>query len=156
MAIQTMINNGNDYREIAAVEIKNNQIIAKEKIEVGGGCPGEALNVFGKKKEPGEVGAAENGANSSEDSSDREKWKKKKAECVVKGCPSRPSKVEVGPCGVCMGYCQKIYDEGGDPNKINLITIFNMATSVEPKNKDKQVKNFSLGNGIIKQPAQRQ
>jgi hypothetical protein len=156
MAIQTMINNGNDYREIAAVEIKNNQIIAKEKIEVGGGCPGEALNVFGNKKDSSEASTPENGTNSPEDSSDREKWKKKKAECVVKGCPSRPGKVEVGPCGVCMGYCQKIYDEGGDPNKINLITIFNMATSVEPKNKDKQVKNFSLGNGIIRQPTQGQ
>jgi len=41
-------------------------------------------------------------------------WKWKEGMCVVKQCPTRPRKVEVGPCSVCHG-CQDLFDKGKDP-----------------------------------------
>jgi hypothetical protein len=48
---------------------------------------------------------------------DRNKWKWSKGLCVVKECPSRPAKTEVGPCNVCRN-CQKIFDNGNTPKSV--------------------------------------
>lgn len=51
----------------------------------------------------------------------RKSWKLTLSICRVKDCPSRgknpdkPLKVLCGPCGVCMGRCQKLFDAGKDP-----------------------------------------
>lgn len=47
----------------------------------------------------------------------RERWKTRKGKCVVNSCPSRPKEVTIGPCGVCMDRCQKLFDKGVDPAK---------------------------------------
>ncbi len=43
-------------------------------------------------------------------------WKWKDGVCVVKACPSRPTKTKVGPCSVCKS-CQAKFDAGQDPTK---------------------------------------
>ena len=54
--------------------------------------------------------------------SSREKWKTKKGQCAIRTCPTRPGRVEVGPCGVCMKRCQVLYDAGKDPAKMGSVT----------------------------------
>jgi hypothetical protein len=46
----------------------------------------------------------------------RKNWEWKRGVCVVKECPSRPSKTDVGPCSVCR-KCQDIFDQGKNPKK---------------------------------------
>lgn len=46
----------------------------------------------------------------------KEGWEWKLGQCVVKQCPSRPSKTLVGPCSVCK-KCQAQFDAGKDPTK---------------------------------------
>lgn len=41
-----------------------------------------------------------------------EKYKTKKGVCRVENCPTSPSQTDVGPCCVCTGSCQKLYDKG--------------------------------------------
>lgn len=44
-------------------------------------------------------------------------WKWKEGTCIVQDCPTRPKKVQVGPCSVCKG-CQNIYDQGLKPKDV--------------------------------------
>ena len=44
-------------------------------------------------------------------------------ECVVRTCPTRPGRVLVGGCGVCLGRCQKLFDKGADPTKMMTLSI---------------------------------
>jgi len=90
-----------------------------------GGCPGQielsALDdetITGRKDPQSAYG----GYNSGGGLSNREKWKTSKDKCVVTTCPTRPGEVEVGPCGVCMNRCQKLYDVGKDPTKMGSVT----------------------------------
>lgn len=39
-------------------------------------------------------------------------YSKRQGKCRVEDCPSRPGRTEVGPCAVCTGNCQKLYDKG--------------------------------------------
>ncbi len=48
---------------------------------------------------------------------DRKYWRWTRGVCIVKECPSRPAKTEIGPCSVCR-KCQTIFDKGDDPKKI--------------------------------------
>lgn len=93
----------------AGLETKNNKLIASQNVDVGGGCPGNNLAQFRNPDDKPE--------SKSENPMDQKKWKKKTGECVVPGCPTRPGKVKVGPCGVCMGRCQPLFDKGIDPAK---------------------------------------
>jgi hypothetical protein len=47
-----------------------------------------------------------------------EAYKTKTGRCRVEECPTSPDKTEVGPCSVCTGSCQKLYDKGWKYNKI--------------------------------------
>lgn len=96
--IHTGVQAARSYGGCSAVSIGSRQEAAS------GNDPESPQEAFGGKAgEP-------NGA-------DKKDWKKRTDTCVVPGCPTRPGKVEVGPCGVCMGRCQKLYDEGKDPAK---------------------------------------
>jgi hypothetical protein len=110
LAIQEMMRQGAAADEIAHREAANNQLIASKNVAVGAGCPGEQRAAFEQReqapKDKKEV-----------DENERKNWKKKRDLCVVAGCPNAHKIVEVGPCGVCMDRCQKIYDAGGDPTK---------------------------------------
>ncbi|HUD10486.1 MAG TPA: hypothetical protein VMR28_02315 [Candidatus Saccharimonadales bacterium] len=44
--------------------------------------------------------------------------KKRIDKCVVPTCPTRPRKVWVGGCGVCLERCQKLFNRGKDPTKM--------------------------------------
>lgn len=48
----------------------------------------------------------------------RENWKWTTGLCIVKKCPTRPAKTEVGPCEVCRG-CQSLFDKGLESGDIN-------------------------------------
>lgn len=89
-----------------------------------GGCPGNTMM-------SNRVGESEPGAISSTvdqpfyygfggGGSRREKWKMGKGKCVISSCPTRPKEVKLGPCGVCMDRCQKLYDKGKDPSKMSV------------------------------------
>lgn len=94
--------------DVRAMEASGDRDIADSNVKVGGGCSGSNIPKFKDGKGGGAAG---------EDSDNRENWKKKIAKCVIKLCPSRPRAVTVGPCGVCMDRCQRMYDRGEDPVK---------------------------------------
>ncbi len=48
---------------------------------------------------------------------ERKNWRWSKGLCVVKECPTRPSKTEIGPCSVCR-KCQNIFDKGKNPKNV--------------------------------------
>ncbi len=54
---------------------------------------------------------------------ERKNWKWARGVCVVKECPSRPVKTEVGPCSVCRN-CQNIFDKGDTPKQIYKVLGF--------------------------------
>jgi len=101
-------------QEANRLEVINNQHIAGQNMKgSGGGCPGEndmqfqaERNLFDNKEK-----------STAEMRAEQKKWKKTRGACAIKSCPTRPGVVELGPCGVCMGRCQEIYNEGGDPTK---------------------------------------
>lgn len=95
------------HNQAARLEAQNQQLIAAyADLIIEGGCPGRSRGGF----RGGDL-AKEGGEN------DRADWDISKGTCVVPSCPTRPGKVNVGPCGVCMDRCQRIYDRGGDPTK---------------------------------------
>jgi hypothetical protein len=109
MSIQTKIRNGASVSDIAAMEAQNNRTIARQNVSVGGGCSGSNTGDFnegGEGKRDGE-----------KDPDDQSTWTLKKAKCRIKSCPYSKIETMVGPCGVCMGRCQKIYNAGGDPDE---------------------------------------
>jgi hypothetical protein len=53
--------------------------------------------------------------SSEASSANRKNWKTKIGMCIIKGCPTRPGKTKVGPCGICMDRCQELFDKGDDP-----------------------------------------
>lgn len=88
-----------------------------------GGCPGNTN--LGGQGGSGEEGGGQDGpqgdqqeAYGGKGSSEDRIGKKRVDLCVVKSCPTRPNKVIVGGCGVCLGRCQKIFDAGKDPTKM--------------------------------------
>lgn len=117
--VRALEDSGVKESEIKKVEAKIDQKAAKQKVETKGGCAGKNSNLGSSQKKQD----SSNQKNSSKSETntkdnDRNKWKKKQGLCVVKACPTRPKKVKVGPCGVCMDRCQKIFDRGGDPTKM--------------------------------------
>ena len=48
---------------------------------------------------------------------ERKNWKWSRGLCVVKECPTRPARTDVGPCSVCR-KCQGIFDEGKNPKNV--------------------------------------
>ena len=130
LQIQAMQTNGMDVYDVMMLDAGNNSIIAQQNFTVGGGCLGENGDQFGKQNEDGrtEAEAANNaqagakGAQSAAGSGeDRSKWKWRKGTCRVETCASRPGKTSVGPCDVCK-RCQRVFDKGGDPTKMNWVT----------------------------------
>jgi hypothetical protein len=153
LRVQTMIDSGVTIAEVARTEALNNQLIAKQPIKVGGGCAGEVDDSFRQKNKnkksqsANETTKDKNPLDDSEESSDdlggsedkRKKWKTSLGRCRVYSCPSREQKepVLLGPCNVCMGRCQPIYDGGNDPTSLIFITA-----GVKAKQKDKSVKSL--------------
>ncbi len=107
----------------------------------GGPCPGVVDISAGFEKElatllnPQEAYGGNRGKKV--ESSDRSSWETKKGTCIVTNCPTRPGRVEVGPCEICMDRCQKIYDEGGDPTK-GLSSVEIITLPYEPKSNTKK------------------
>ncbi len=111
--VQFAYDRGYEY-QIQTIENRADRKIAQQNVKVGGGCSGSNRHKFrGNDEDSGTEGANQELSNSNR----QEKWKTKKGTCVVRNCPTRPNRVRVGPCGVCMERCQKIYDEGKDPSR---------------------------------------
>ena len=47
-----------------------------------------------------------------------EAYEVKTGRCRVEACPTSPRSTEVGPCSVCTGSCQKLYNKGWKYNRI--------------------------------------
>ena len=107
--IQSRLQAGATLRQLSSLEAQNNQLVAQANVEVGGGCAGKSEGAFGGSE------TEDSQSNSTSGAQGREHWKLRKALCRIKSCPTRPNKVTVGPCDVCIGRCQKIFDAGGDP-----------------------------------------
>lgn len=77
-------------------------------VKCGGEIPAETAKKFGIQ--PDSVRALTSMAKKS--------WKKLHGICRIKNCPSkkpRPRSVELGPCRVCMGSCQPIFERHRNP-----------------------------------------
>lgn len=130
LQIQKMQTNGMDVYDVMMLDAGNNSIIAQQNFTVGGGCLGENGNQFGGRDQDGGAesdarnnaqsgGKAAQKANNSGE--DRSKWKWRRGTCRVETCATRPDKAMIGPCDVCK-RCQRVFDNGGDPTKMNWIT----------------------------------
>jgi hypothetical protein len=106
--LQQMLAAGMSAQAIMRIEALNNKAIAQQNIKVGSGCPGVNDGGFGDIED-----------NEREDPEDRATWKIKKGRCRIENCPNHAKIVDIGPCDVCMGRCQRIYDAGGDPLESN-------------------------------------
>lgn len=97
---------GMDYSQL---EAQTHRLIAGQKIDVGGGCPGKNQSKFRANVENNSVNQEDNNSSESSDKIEFNKYGK----CRVKSC----GKVTyVGPCDVCRS-CQAKFDEGDDPTK---------------------------------------
>lgn len=133
--IQLARQNGMDYYFL---EAENNRLIASQNIKVGGGCPGESKDIFGRNDlDPSN--SLVNDLAKDNRQNEKENWKWKQGICRVKSCGK---KTEVGPCDVCRS-CQSKYDKGEDPNEGRSAKI--EEPSEEKKlNKFQEILNISL------------
>jgi hypothetical protein len=119
MIIQQLEFNGYNPQEIARIAAQNNQLIAQQNVSVGSGCVGVNEGEFrtSGSKWPGGNGETYDqiGDGENESTTDHSDWETHTGPCRVKGCPNGKQNVTLGPCGVCMSRCQRIYDKGGDP-----------------------------------------
>lgn len=118
MFIQTAADNGS-YKDVRALEAQLDRIIASRNIGVGGGCPGESETDF--KADSSSTGSR-TGQNGDAESGGSLFDKNKVGnitvgKCEIQSCPTRPNEVIVGGCGICLGRCQKMFDQGKDPSK---------------------------------------
>ncbi len=104
-----------NYSALQAIEMRMDRVIAVHNVKVGGGCPGTNNANFKDPFNPNN--AMDENEGDSIDSEESRIGKKKKSRCVVKNCPTKPSEVVVGGCGVCLERCQKLFDDGKDPEK---------------------------------------
>lgn len=97
----------------AAIEAGAMRLVASQNVKVGGGCPGMNETQF---KNGTELPTKPEGLPELTESEnmDRKEWTWKSGVCRVPGCPTRPSKTQVGPCEVCR-TCQHLYDQGKNP-----------------------------------------
>jgi hypothetical protein len=114
MFIQTAVDNGR-YHEVKHLEVRTDLNIASANIGVGGGCAGENEGDFEDNDSPWGGSAADTDNPFSES----KVGKVSKGKCIIEGCPTRPNSVLVGGCGICLGRCQKLFDQGKDPTKMN-------------------------------------
>lgn len=94
--------------ELRIMQLNNRRNIARQNLEVGGGCGNKNAGRFENDQDNPLSGE---GAASSSDS--KEGWSWKKGVCRVEACKS-PKPTEVGPCSVCRN-CQHQFDLGIDP-----------------------------------------
>ncbi|HJP96703.1 MAG TPA: hypothetical protein VJ843_05040 [Candidatus Saccharimonadales bacterium] len=130
LQIQKMQRSGMDVYDVMMLDARNNGIIAQQNFTVGGGCLGENGNQFGDRTKGGNAETqAQNRAqaggkvaqSTGSSGEDRSKWKWRRGTCRVETCATRPDKAMIGPCDVCK-RCQRVFDNGGDPTKMNWIT----------------------------------
>lgn len=104
-----------------AVQARQSQMVARNNIRVGAGCPGEVGGDFGDgKRSDGTEKRPGDAENDADDAEDRSTWIYKKGMCRVESCATRPGQTEVGPCDVCRS-CQILFDEGLDPTKFTVV-----------------------------------
>lgn len=120
MAVQSAYMGGRP-EGVLHLEAQQDRRIAGQNLRgVGGGCVGD------NDKEFNSDGTRINAISSSivESLSDLEKkvGKISRARCKVETCPTRPNEVKVGGCGVCLGRCQELFDQGKDPTKMGTVT----------------------------------
>lgn len=124
--IRVLERSGYEQAEIARLQAQHYRAVAVSGVQPGGGCSGVNLFKFDPDSNPGseidllsrsEAEMAADGQSGITDSEDKI-GKKKQGVCRIDGCPSRPSKTEVGGCDVCLKYCQRLFDSGKDPSKI--------------------------------------
>ena len=106
----------------------------KNKREYGG-CPGNSAMTEenGAFSSTSELGQQMNFGGYGRGRFGRERWRTKKGKCVVEKCPTKPKEVEIGPCGVCMERCQKLFDKGVDPTKSSSTKKAKINYSDKPK-----------------------
>jgi hypothetical protein len=114
MFIQVAADN-ETYDDVLALEAQSDRKIATYNVEVGGGCSGDNKKKF---KNGVEVGEGQDGEMGDFDDEESKTGKISKGKCVVESCPTRPGRVKVGGCGVCLERCQKLFDQGRDPTKM--------------------------------------
>jgi len=107
---------GNDAAGVAYLE----KAIATSDPNAGVVCGGS-----GESIQSTESGRAKAERLYKEAKEERKNWKWSKGLCVVKECPTRPAKTDVGPCEVCR-KCQNLFDAGRDPRRVYSPGIFEL------------------------------
>lgn len=116
--LQSIVGNADLERQFMMLQANTDRSIAEQNVTVGGGCAGDNEARFrGLNPDGSPVGGSTAKNPQAASAAERKDWKTHVDTCVVPGCPTRPGKVQVGPCGVCMGRCQRLYDAGKDPSK---------------------------------------
>lgn len=147
MFIQAAADNGG-YAEILALEAETDRTIAKHNVKVGGGCAGDSETDFNSDDPLNGLDGAGGSSNESK------VGKISRGKCVVESCPTRPGRVKVGGCGVCLERCQKMFDRGRDPTKMKSARkqagkmatrpIFPSAPPEAPKPKRREVRSHEF------------
>lgn len=113
------------YRqEIYALETQQDFLITGQKLKgVGGGCAGEDSTDYADDKPLGSDSSLsslrqDESKDLRQNSSEKKTGKKYKDLCRIENCPSRPKRVEVGGCCICIDSCQVLFESGRDPNKV--------------------------------------
>ena len=123
--LKTIASAGASRSEVRMLEAQLNRNVAQQNVKVGGGCAGETDTEF---KVGDSVVVFKDAITKALEAagivtSESKTGKITKGSCVVKTCPTRPNKVDVGECGVCIERCQKkYYDKGRDPTKVGIVT----------------------------------
>lgn len=125
MVVQTAYASGYNQEILALEAGLDRQIAGQKKIKVGGGCIGDNDKEFGSStvtsydtKDSYEAQNNDDPEDQGSTRGERKVGKTKRARCETKACPTRPREVKVGGCGFCLQHCQKLFDAGIDPTKL--------------------------------------
>lgn len=117
MFVQQVAASGS-YSDVRDLDAQLDRLIASRNVGVGGGCPGESETNFKEDGSSGDSAGARYGGAESGSLFDKNKVGNVTiGKCEVQSCPTRPNEVIVGGCGVCLGRCQRLFDQGKDPSK---------------------------------------
>lgn len=155
MLIQQMMHEGAAFRDIIALEVQNNQIVARQEVRVGGGCAGDGEADFSSSKSSSKDSTENSGSESAvsmpaatDEKQEKKHWKWKSGVCRITRCPTRPRTTKVGPCEVCT-CCQQIFDRGGDPAAVYSGKVERAEVEEVPEAEAPEEKTATIGRLVL-------
>ncbi len=119
MAVQAAYAGGRPEGVLHLEAQQDRRIAGQNLTGVGGGCVGDNDKKFGSVPQ---IDSINSSIVESLSALEKKVGKISRARCKVETCPTRPNEVKVGGCGVCLGRCQELFDQGKDPTKMGTVT----------------------------------